>query len=84
MRGNSTIWTVLALMAGTVFSISCANSEVQVQTAPSYLFDPTWPQPLSNNWKMGGVTELVRVSHNRLPDLVGTEWRAGCNRLACP
>ena len=59
MRRNSTIWTVLALMAGTAFTISCSSSEAQVQTAPSYLFDPTWPQPLPNNWKMGGVTGLA-------------------------
>ena len=84
MLGNSTLWTVLALTAGTAFTVSYEILEARAQTAPSYLFDPTWPQPLSNNWKMGGVTELVRVSHNRLPDLVGTEWRAGCNRLACP
>ena len=64
MRGNSTIWTVLALMAVTAFTISCASDEARVQTAPSYLFDPTWPQPLPNNWKMGGVTGLAVDSND--------------------
>ena len=29
------------------------------QTAPRYLFDPSWPKPLPNKWKMGGVTGLA-------------------------
>ena len=29
------------------------------QAAPRYLFDPAWPKPLPNNWKMGGVTGLA-------------------------
>ncbi len=59
MRGHSTIWIGLALMAGTAFTVSCASSELALQTVPSYLFDPTWPQALPDNWKMGGVTGLA-------------------------
>ncbi len=31
----------------------------QEQTAPKYKFDPDWPKPLPNKWKMGGVTGLA-------------------------
>ena len=31
----------------------------QAQTAPRYRFDPDWPKPLPNKWKMGGVTGLA-------------------------
>src|SRR5688572_13853674 len=27
--------------------------------APSYKYDPEWPKPLPNKWKMGGVTGLA-------------------------
>ena len=82
MRGNSTIWTVLTLMACTAFTISCSNSEAQAQTEPSYLFDPTWPQPLPDNWKMGGVTGLAVDSNGdvwaltRPNDLTSIELQA--------
>lgn len=29
------------------------------QSAPKYKFDPDWPKPLPNNWKLGGVTGLA-------------------------
>jgi DNA-binding beta-propeller fold protein YncE len=29
------------------------------QAAPRYVFDPSWPKPLPNKWKMGGVTGLA-------------------------
>src|SRR5215475_584012 len=29
------------------------------QSVPRYLFDPTWPKPLPNKWKIGGVTGLA-------------------------
>jgi len=31
----------------------------QAPTAPKYKFDPDWPKPLPNKWKMGGVTGLA-------------------------
>jgi DNA-binding beta-propeller fold protein YncE len=30
----------------------------QEPTAPKFKFDPDWPKPLPNKWKMGGVTGL--------------------------
>jgi len=29
------------------------------QSAPKFKFDPDWPKPLPNKWKMGGVTGLA-------------------------
>ena len=29
------------------------------QSAPRYVFDPGWPKPLPNKWKIGGVTGLA-------------------------
>jgi DNA-binding beta-propeller fold protein YncE len=32
---------------------------VPAQTAPQFKFDPDWPKPLPNKWKLGGVTGLA-------------------------
>ncbi|MDE0362425.1 MAG: hypothetical protein OXI74_14740, partial [Rhodospirillaceae bacterium] len=32
---------------------------IGAQTAPDYYPDPTWPKPLPNNWKFGGITGLA-------------------------
>src|ERR1700745_2894669 len=31
----------------------------ETQNATKYKFDPYWPKPLPNKWKMGGVTGLA-------------------------
>src|SRR5262249_61725672 len=31
----------------------------QAPTVPKYKFDPDWPKPLPNKWKIGGVTGLA-------------------------
>jgi hypothetical protein len=36
----------------------CAMGGAQAQTVPQYKFDPDWPKPLPNNWKLGGVIGL--------------------------
>jgi DNA-binding beta-propeller fold protein YncE len=38
---------------------ACAVLGSQAQTAPKYKFDPDWPKPLPNKWKIGGVTGLA-------------------------
>src|SRR2546428_11117990 len=58
MRVNPKIGAVLAL-AGSAFLISHAGNGAQAQTTPRYKFDPDWPKPLPNKWKMGGVTGLA-------------------------
>jgi hypothetical protein len=35
------------------------NSGVFAQTAPNFLVDPSWPNPLPNNWKLGGISGLT-------------------------
>jgi hypothetical protein len=41
---------------GAVF---CMLLGAQTITAPKFKFDPDWPKPLPNKWKMGGVTGLA-------------------------
>ena len=36
-----------------------AAQAVSDGAAPSYAFDPDWPKPLPNKWKMGGITGLA-------------------------
>jgi hypothetical protein len=36
-----------------------AKSTSSSQGVPAFKFDPTWPKPLPNKWKMGGVTGLA-------------------------
>jgi len=59
MKVISRIGAVLALLAGVAFISSYTSTGAQAQTAPRYLFDPGWPKPLPNKWKMGGVTGLA-------------------------
>ena len=39
--------------------VLCALLGAQEQTAPKFKYDPDWPRPLPNKWKMGGVTGLA-------------------------
>src|SRR5438045_6026787 len=59
MRITLKIATALTIMAGIALVGSYAGSGLQAQTAPRYKFDPDWPKPLPNKWKMGGVTGLA-------------------------
>src|SRR3977135_2068255 len=59
MKVNPKIGAVLALLAGVAFLSSNAGNGAQAQTPPRYKFDPDWPKPLPNKWKMGGVTGLA-------------------------
>ncbi len=57
----------------------------QAQTAPRFKFDPDWPKPLPNKWKMGGVTGLAVDKDdnvwvlNRPNDLTDIELEAELN-----
>jgi hypothetical protein len=48
-----------AAVASLVLSLLCVSLGAQIQTAPKFKFDPDWPKPLPNKWKMGGVTGLA-------------------------
>ena len=64
---------------------ACFALGAQAQSAPKYKFDPDWPQPLPNEWKLGGVTGLaVDKDDNvwvldRPADLRDTELHAAKN-----
>ena len=48
-----------AFIAVFLLVTSVAALAADVDTAPKFRFDPTWPKPLPNKWKMGGVTGLA-------------------------
>jgi hypothetical protein len=62
---------------------------VRAQTAPSLLFDPTWPKQLPNNWKIGGVMGLAIDPdgniwvYNRPNDLTFIELHAETGIAEC-
>jgi DNA-binding beta-propeller fold protein YncE len=71
----------VALMAA-VCAIALSVVGAQGQAAPRYKFDPDWPRPLPNKWKLGGVVGLgidkadnVWVYH-RPTDLTSLELEA--------
>jgi hypothetical protein len=49
-----------AVLAASSFAVIliAVYTPAQAQTAPSYFADPSWPAPLPNNWKLGGITGL--------------------------
>jgi hypothetical protein len=49
----------LVILAGFCALVLCAALGAQTQTAPKYKFDPDWPKPFPNKWKLGGVTGLA-------------------------
>ena len=59
--------------------------DAQELTVPKFKFDPDWPKPLPNKWKMGGVTGLAVDKDdnvwvlNRPNDLTDIELEAELN-----
>jgi len=79
-RGVRAYAAVVAAALGAVGLYVAAGA--QEPRAPRYLYDPTWPKPLPNKWKMGGVIGLgitkadsVWVYH-RPTDLTSLELEA--------
>src|SRR5437660_9541125 len=64
---------------------ACFGLGAQAQTLPKYKFDPDWPKPLPNKWKLGGVTGLALDKDenvwilDRPADLRDTELHAAKN-----
>ena len=50
--------TLLSLVALGAMALSTVPG-AQGSGAPKYKFDPDWPKPLPNKWKLGGVTGLA-------------------------
>jgi hypothetical protein len=60
MKSDKRAWSgALAVLAGAGCLVLYLPLGAQQQTAPKFKFDPTWPKPLPNKWKMGGVTGLA-------------------------
>jgi hypothetical protein len=55
-------WRTLAGLGLALLGVSfwCVSLMIgQEPAAPKFKFDPDWPKPLPNKWKMGGVTGLA-------------------------
>ena len=70
----------IAIPVGLCLLALCVALGAQTPSAPRYLYDPGWPKPLPNNWKIGGVTGLAVVpgadtvwAYNRPNDLTYIE-----------
>jgi len=60
MKSDRTLWNkASAILAGLSLLVLAVLLGAQQQTAPKFKFDPDWPKPLPNKWKMGGVTGLA-------------------------
>jgi len=60
MKSNKKIWRgALGALASLGVLVVCVSLGAQNQAAPKFKFDPDWPKPLPNKWKMGGVTGLA-------------------------
>ena len=59
MKVSPKVLVVVVLLAGVAFVNSHSGVGAQEPTAPRFKFDPDWPKPLPNKWKMGGVTGLA-------------------------
>ncbi len=56
MNSARKAWWRAVAVSGLGLLLVC---ESQAQTAPKFKFDPDWPKPLPDKWKMGGVTGLA-------------------------
>ena len=84
------IGAAAALAAGIILVLTSTGNSAQAQSGPRYLFDPGWPKPLPNNWKIGGVTGLAVVpggdtvwAYNRPNDLTNLELEKELNASDC-
>jgi hypothetical protein len=49
----------LIVLLGGVALYVAAQAQGQGQAAPRYVYDPGWPKPMPNKWKIGGITGLA-------------------------
>ena len=59
MRTHMVRTGTFAASVGLCVLVWCVAVGGQTPAAPRYKFDPDWPKPLPNNWKLGGVTGLA-------------------------
>ena len=82
MKTRTLFPAIVGLLCGAAFLTPDPGAVARAQTAPSFHYDPTWPNPLPNLWKLGGVTGLAVDSnddvwvYNRPNDALPVERRA--------
>ena len=66
MRWMTNAWARLAGFSLSVVCVAFLGAGVfralrgaPTETAPKFKFDPDWPKPLPNQWKIGGITGLA-------------------------
>ena len=60
MNSEGIVWRrARAVLAGLGLLVLCLTLAAQEASAPKFKYDPSWPKPLPNKWKMGGVTGLA-------------------------
>ncbi|MEQ1573660.1 MAG: hypothetical protein ABL993_05380 [Vicinamibacterales bacterium] len=76
------VWVKAALAIGLCGMALYVGLGAQGQAAPRYKYDPDWPKPIPNKWKIGGVTGLAVDKddnvwvYNRPNDLTNLELEA--------
>src|SRR5579862_9148819 len=60
MKSNLRVWSRAFAVLGSLGLLAlCVGLGAQELAAPKYKFDPNWPKPMPNKWKIGGVTGLA-------------------------
>jgi sugar lactone lactonase YvrE len=82
MTRRTLFLSILVLLSSTAVLTLDPGAVARAQAAPTFHYDPTWPNALPNLWKLGGVTGLAVDSnddvwvYNRPNDAVAVERRA--------
>jgi len=82
MSTKSAKQSVVTALIGVLAVFAVTANLASAQDAPRFFYDPTWPQPLPNLWKLGGVTGLAVDKddnvwvYNRPNDAIPVERRA--------
>lgn len=86
---NKTSLGIVGGFAAAACVLAATSSVVQAQSVPELYFDPTWPKPLPNKWKIGGVMGLAFDSdeniwvYNRPNDLTAIELQGETGVADC-
>jgi hypothetical protein len=73
---------ILGAVLASIGVVALVGVGAQSQSVPRFKYDPEWPKPLPNKWKLGGVTGLAVDKDdnvwvlNRPNDLTGIEIEA--------
>jgi sugar lactone lactonase YvrE len=90
MKSGRRIWLKALAVFGLCSLALFVVLGAQGQGAPRYVYDPGWPKPLPNKWKMGGVTGLAVAPnddtvwvYDRPNDLTNLELEAETKTSDC-